>query len=84
MEFIFCLFFRDPFSRSGSNAVYEIYSVSLDDEATYTCQATNSAGVSEESVHIKVDEDIIDQPPAPCRGDQPCNEDISYPPSVNI
>ena len=62
------------------NAVHEIYSITPDDAGTYICQATNAAGISEESVHIRVDDDIVDVAPSGCRGDQPCNEEISeYP-----
>ncbi|XP_053982835.1 basement membrane-specific heparan sulfate proteoglycan core protein-like isoform X1 [Hylaeus volcanicus] len=54
-------------------AVYEIYSVSDHDEGSYTCHAMNAAGVVEERVHIRIDDDNEVYPP--CRGDVPCTED---------
>lgn len=58
-------------------AIYEIDSMTIDDEGSYTCQATNAAGVAEERIQVRVedeDDDInsVDDPQA-CRGDQPCN-----------
>ena len=88
--------FRGVLSRARDQheAVYEINSVTPADEGTYTCQATNDAGVSEESVHIRIDDDEegdngvypVPVPGAqPCRGDQNCNGNIvDFPPAVCI
>ncbi|XP_066593540.1 basement membrane-specific heparan sulfate proteoglycan core protein [Prorops nasuta] len=54
------------------SAVYEIYSVSLNDEGSYTCRAINAVGVTEERIQIVIEDDNdVDYPP--CRGDQPCD-----------
>ncbi|XP_023290722.1 basement membrane-specific heparan sulfate proteoglycan core protein [Orussus abietinus] len=58
-----------PLDRTAAtplSAVYEIFSVSPDDEGSYTCQATNAAGITEERVQIRIE----DTPTYPCRGDQ--------------
>ncbi|XP_043520278.1 basement membrane-specific heparan sulfate proteoglycan core protein isoform X8 [Frieseomelitta varia] len=41
-------------------AVYEIHSVSLNDEGSYICHAINEAGSSEERVYIRVEDPITD------------------------
>ncbi|KAI4497448.1 hypothetical protein M0802_007459 [Mischocyttarus mexicanus] len=67
----------DAFSRTGMkvatplSAVYEIFSVSTDNEGSYTCQASNSVGIVEDRVQIRIEDNDIDS--APCRGDMPCN-----------
>ncbi|XP_076397846.1 terribly reduced optic lobes isoform X10 [Megachile rotundata] len=61
------------------SAVYEILSASPDNEGSYTCHANNAAGIVEERVHIRVEDDSY----PPCRGDVPCpenpNDKISIP-----
>ncbi|XP_076237238.1 basement membrane-specific heparan sulfate proteoglycan core protein-like isoform X3 [Calliopsis andreniformis] len=59
------------------SAVYEILSVSPDDEGSYTCHAVNAAGISEERVYLRVDDDNEVYPP--CRGDVPCPDDRQKP-----
>lgn len=64
------------------SAVYEINSVSTDDEGSYTCQATNAVGIAEERIQIRIedDDDVL------CtgdRGDIPC-DDRQQPDSVCI
>ncbi|XP_053595057.1 basement membrane-specific heparan sulfate proteoglycan core protein isoform X11 [Microplitis demolitor] len=55
------------------SAVLDIRSMSLDDEGSYTCQATNAAGISEERIQVRVDDDYNDvDVNQPCRGDTPC------------
>ncbi|XP_063983473.1 basement membrane-specific heparan sulfate proteoglycan core protein-like isoform X6 [Diachasmimorpha longicaudata] len=56
------------------SAIHEIVSMSRNDEGSYTCQAVNTAGVSEERVQLRIEDDdnSVDEYP-PCRGDQPCN-----------
>lgn len=55
------------------SAVHEIVSMTPDDEGSYTCQAVNAAGVAEERVQVRIEDDdnSVDEYP-PCRGDQPC------------
>lgn len=66
------------------NAVYEIYSVSPEDEGSYTCQATNAVGVSEERIQIRIEDDDngIDDPP--CRGDIPGNVPCKQHPDSHV
>ncbi|XP_044017592.1 basement membrane-specific heparan sulfate proteoglycan core protein-like isoform X4 [Aphidius gifuensis] len=82
----------NPLVRSQlSTAIYEISSMSIDDEGSYTCQATNAAGVSEERVQLRIEDNegyddevnSIDDPEA-CRGDQPCNITPTYHPDNQI
>ncbi|XP_076180736.1 terribly reduced optic lobes isoform X6 [Ptiloglossa arizonensis] len=56
------------------SAVYEIFSISDNDEGSYTCHAINAAGRAEERVRIHVDDDNEVYPR--CRGDVPCTDDI--------
>ncbi|XP_020284881.1 basement membrane-specific heparan sulfate proteoglycan core protein isoform X6 [Pseudomyrmex gracilis] len=68
------------YSRTAAtplSAVYEIFSVSPDDEGTYTCQATNAVGITEERIHIRIEDDDYE-----CngdRGDIPCDDDRDRP-----
>ncbi|XP_078043463.1 terribly reduced optic lobes isoform X5 [Augochlora pura] len=39
------------------SAVYDIQSVSHNDEGSYTCHAMNAAGIMEERVHIRIEDD---------------------------
>lgn len=55
------------------SAVYEIYSVSPDDEGSYTCQATNAVGIVEERIQIRIEDDD-DVPCTGDRGDIPCDD----------
>ncbi|RLU19726.1 hypothetical protein DMN91_008283 [Ooceraea biroi] len=70
---------HDTYSRTAAtplSAVYEIFSVSPDDEGSYTCQATNTVGIAEERIQIRIEDDDGDS--APCtgdRGDIPCAPD---------
>ncbi|XP_076631096.1 terribly reduced optic lobes isoform X1 [Colletes latitarsis] len=59
------------------SAVYEIASISDDDEGSYTCHAMNAAGIVEERVHIRIDDDNEVYPP--CRGDVPCHRNPEHP-----
>ncbi|CAL7942482.1 unnamed protein product [Xylocopa violacea] len=52
------------------SAVYEIHSASPDDEGSYICHASNSAGIVEERVYISVEDNEIYPP---CTGN--CPED---------
>ncbi|XP_043503640.1 basement membrane-specific heparan sulfate proteoglycan core protein isoform X1 [Polistes fuscatus] len=64
----------DAYSRTAAtplSAVYEILSVSTDDEGSYSCQASNSVGIVEDRVSIRIEDNDIDS--IPCRGDMPCN-----------
>ncbi|XP_014607947.1 PREDICTED: basement membrane-specific heparan sulfate proteoglycan core protein isoform X7 [Polistes canadensis] len=64
----------DAYSRTAAtplSAVYEILSVSTDDEGSYSCQASNSVGIVEDRVLIRIEDNDIDS--IPCRGDMPCN-----------
>ncbi|XP_044579347.1 basement membrane-specific heparan sulfate proteoglycan core protein isoform X6 [Cotesia glomerata] len=64
------------------SAVLDIVSMSLDDEGSYTCQATNAAGIIEERVHVRVDDDYNDNDvdvSQPCRGDMPCPPNYNRP-----
>ncbi|KAK0088927.1 hypothetical protein PV326_004677, partial [Microctonus aethiopoides] len=56
-------------------AIHEIMSMSLDDEGSYTCTATNSAGIIEERIQVRIEDDDyndVNEFP-PCRGDVPCD-----------
>ncbi|XP_057332116.1 basement membrane-specific heparan sulfate proteoglycan core protein isoform X8 [Microplitis mediator] len=62
------------------SAVLDIRSMSLDDEGSYTCQATNAAGISEERIQVRIDDDYNDvDVNQPCRGDTPCPPDHNRP-----
>ncbi|XP_011864485.1 PREDICTED: basement membrane-specific heparan sulfate proteoglycan core protein isoform X4 [Vollenhovia emeryi] len=64
------------YSRTAAtplSAVYEIFSVSSDDEGSYTCQATNPVGIAEERVQIRIEDDD-DVPCTGDRGDIPCDD----------
>ncbi|KAK9500538.1 hypothetical protein O3M35_001785 [Rhynocoris fuscipes] len=50
---------------SLSYQVKEIMSVSREDEGTYTCVASNSAGSREKAVHVIVDDNSLYERPAP-------------------
>uniref|UniRef100_A0ABL0EJV2 Basement membrane-specific heparan sulfate proteoglycan core protein n=1 Tax=Rhodnius prolixus TaxID=13249 RepID=A0ABL0EJV2_RHOPR len=54
-------------SPSLSYQVKEILSVSREDERTYTCISTNSAGTREKAVHVIVDDNVIGPVPSPTR-----------------
>ncbi|XP_011640582.1 basement membrane-specific heparan sulfate proteoglycan core protein isoform X5 [Pogonomyrmex barbatus] len=66
------------FSRTAAtplSAVYEIFSVSPDDEGSYTCQAMNTVGIAEERIQIRIeDEDDIPCTDRGDRGDIPCDD----------
>ncbi|TGZ46957.1 Basement membrane-specific heparan sulfate proteoglycan core protein [Temnothorax longispinosus] len=67
---------HDTYSRAAAtplSAVYEIFSVSLDDEGSYTCQATNTVGITEERIQIRIEDDD-DVPCTGDRGDIPCDD----------
>lgn len=65
-----------PFRATAATpltAIHEIMHMSLDDEGSYTCQATNAAGIIEDRVQVLIedeDNDVNEVPP--CRGDVPC------------
>ncbi|XP_039313953.1 basement membrane-specific heparan sulfate proteoglycan core protein isoform X28 [Solenopsis invicta] len=68
---------HDTFSRSAAtplSAVYEIFSVSPDDEGSYTCQATNTVGIAEERIQIRIEDDDDYVPCTGDRGDIPCDD----------
>ncbi|XP_025163883.1 basement membrane-specific heparan sulfate proteoglycan core protein [Harpegnathos saltator] len=74
----------DTYSRTAAtplSAVYEIFSVSPDDEGSYTCQATNAVGIAEERIQIRIedDNDVDNQPCTGDRGDIPCPPDDRQP-----
>ncbi|XP_024936745.1 basement membrane-specific heparan sulfate proteoglycan core protein [Cephus cinctus] len=52
---------------SPQSAVYEILSVSPDDEDSYTCRAMNAAGIVDERIQIRIEDNRIDI--RPTRGD---------------
>ncbi|XP_070153239.1 basement membrane-specific heparan sulfate proteoglycan core protein isoform X5 [Polyergus mexicanus] len=67
----------DTYSRTAAtplSAVYEIFSVSSDDEGSYTCQATNAVGIAEERIQIRIDDDDDYAPCTGERGDIPCDD----------
>ncbi|XP_070527632.1 basement membrane-specific heparan sulfate proteoglycan core protein isoform X2 [Cardiocondyla obscurior] len=67
---------HDTYSRKAAtplSAVYEIFSVSSDDEGSYTCQATNIVGIAEERIQIRIEDDD-DVPCTGDRGDIPCDD----------
>ncbi|XP_015437459.1 PREDICTED: basement membrane-specific heparan sulfate proteoglycan core protein [Dufourea novaeangliae] len=47
----------DMTEKTPLSAVYEIFSVSTNDEGSYTCHAVNAAGRVEERVHIRIEDD---------------------------
>ncbi|XP_032663569.1 basement membrane-specific heparan sulfate proteoglycan core protein-like isoform X7 [Odontomachus brunneus] len=73
----------DTYSRKAAtplSAVYEIFSVSPNDEGSYTCQATNAVGIAEERIQIRIEDDNdVDEPCTGDRGDIPCPPDDSQP-----
>ncbi|XP_018057777.1 PREDICTED: basement membrane-specific heparan sulfate proteoglycan core protein isoform X9 [Atta colombica] len=73
---------QDTYSRTAAtplSAVYEIFSVSPDDEGSYTCTATNAVGISEERVQIRIEDDDDYVPCTGDRGDIPCDDDRQRP-----
>nr|XP_050845973.1 basement membrane-specific heparan sulfate proteoglycan core protein isoform X24 [Vespula vulgaris] len=72
----------DAYSKTAAtplSAVYEIFSVSSDDEGSYSCQASNSVGIVEDRVQIRIEDNDIDS--TPCRGDMTCDNDNRRPPT---
>ncbi|KAK2578017.1 hypothetical protein KPH14_008439 [Odynerus spinipes] len=65
-------------AATSLSAVYEIYSVSPDDEGSYSCQASNSVGIVEDRVHIRIEDNDVDS--VPCRDDISCNNNNRHPP----
>ncbi|XP_018405456.1 PREDICTED: basement membrane-specific heparan sulfate proteoglycan core protein-like [Cyphomyrmex costatus] len=68
---------QDTYSKTAATpltAVYEIYSVSSDDEGSYTCTATNAVGIAEERVQIRIEDDDDYVPCTGDRGDIPCDD----------
>ncbi|XP_050453317.1 basement membrane-specific heparan sulfate proteoglycan core protein isoform X8 [Cataglyphis hispanica] len=68
---------HDTYSRTAAtplSAVYEIFSVSSDDEGSYTCQATNAVGIAEERIQIRIEDDDDYAPCTGERGDIPCDD----------
>ncbi|KAK9294716.1 hypothetical protein QLX08_010779 [Tetragonisca angustula] len=53
-------FATNALADTPHQAVYEIHSVSLNDEGSYICHAINEAGSSEERVYIRVEDPITD------------------------
>lgn len=75
------MIYSDTYSRTAAtplSAVYEIFSVSADDEGSYTCQATNAVGIAEERIQIRIEDDD-DVPCTGDRGDIPCDDDRQQP-----
>ncbi|XP_035741559.1 basement membrane-specific heparan sulfate proteoglycan core protein-like isoform X33 [Vespa mandarinia] len=72
----------DAYSKTAAtplSAVYEIFSVSPDDEGSYSCQASNSVGIVEDRVQIRIEDNDIES--TPCRGDMmTCDNDNRRPP----
>lgn len=54
----FCSVVTNALADTPHQAVYEIHSVSLNDEGSYICHAINEAGSSEERVYIRVEDPI--------------------------
>jgi len=76
------MIYRDTYSRTAAtplSAVYEIFSVSPDDEGSYTCTATNAVGIAEERVQIRIEDDDDYVPCTGDRGDIPCDDDRQRP-----
>lgn len=71
--------FASGLDSSHLSAVHEIMSMSPKDEGSYTCQAVNAAGITEERVQIRLEEDNGIGGPEPCRGDAPCEDDDRHP-----
>lgn len=71
--------YSDTYSKTAAtplSAVYEIVSVSPNDEGSYTCQATNAVGIAEERIQIRIEDDNdVDEPCTGDRGDIPCPPD---------
>ncbi|XP_019884797.1 basement membrane-specific heparan sulfate proteoglycan core protein isoform X13 [Camponotus floridanus] len=68
---------HDTYSKAAAtplSAVYELNSVSPDDEGSYTCQATNAVGIAEERIQIRIEEDDEYIPCTGDRGDIPCDD----------
>lgn len=65
--------YSDKMAVTPLSAVYEIFSVSSDDEGSYTCQATNAVGIAEERIQIRIEDDD-DVPCTGDRGDIPCDD----------
>ncbi|XP_029051246.2 basement membrane-specific heparan sulfate proteoglycan core protein isoform X2 [Osmia bicornis bicornis] len=64
-------------------AVYEINSASPDDEGSYTCHANNAAGMVEERVYIRVEDNEVYPPeeeyPGPDKSENPDDQKITVP-----
>ncbi|XP_034185293.1 terribly reduced optic lobes isoform X7 [Osmia lignaria lignaria] len=79
--------FRTPFYLSSEaatplEAVYEINSASPDDEGSYTCHANNAAGMVEERVYIRVEDNEVyspDEYPGPDKPENPDDQKITVP-----
>lgn len=56
----------EPEVRGRQSAVFEISSVTTNDEGIYTCTATNDAGSVDEQIEIVMSNDLD---PGPARGD---------------
>ncbi|XP_076230674.1 terribly reduced optic lobes isoform X32 [Nomia melanderi] len=67
----------DMNQKNPLSAVYEIFSVSHNDEGSYTCHAMNAAGMTEERVYIHIEDNEVY---SPCGGDIPCTDDTNTPP----
>ncbi|XP_031778282.1 basement membrane-specific heparan sulfate proteoglycan core protein isoform X4 [Nasonia vitripennis] len=65
----------DPYksSKFGPSATIDINSVSREDEGTYVCRASNSAGIVDDYVQIRIEDDINSVESSEiCRGDTAC------------
>lgn len=84
------MIYSDTYDREAAtplSAVYEIFSVSPDDEGSYTCRATNTVGVADERVQIRIEEENdVDYPPCTDenRGDIPCAPDDQHTSSPEV
>lgn len=79
-----CMICSDTYGKIATtplSAVYEIFSVSPDDEGSYTCQATNAVGIAEERIQIRIEDgNDVDEPCTGDRGDIPCPPDDRHRP----
>jgi hypothetical protein len=74
--------FSDPYNSGsfGPSATIDINSVSREDEGTYECRASNSAGVIVDYVQLRIEDHINSvNYPDNCQGDPSCYEN---PPQV--
>ncbi|XP_034185288.1 terribly reduced optic lobes isoform X2 [Osmia lignaria lignaria] len=75
-------FYLSSEAATPLEAVYEINSASPDDEGSYTCHANNAAGMVEERVYIRVEDNEVyspDEYPGPDKPENPDDQKITVP-----